>query len=190
MKKSVIPILLLVSIILNLVLFQELHLQRQEPPPVSIDTTTVENTYIPDSAADSAVIGHQDYILPVSAIKPQVNGKKRPDSGNNRPEIGNIDPVIIPDSCNNDTSNIPLDGDSVTISLPITQKVYRDSSYTAYVSGFDARLDSITIYNKVVTITRQKKPPRFNVGIQAGYGFTPAGFQPYIGVGVSYNLFK
>ena len=31
---------------------------------------------------------------------------------------------------------------------------------------------------------------RWGVGAQAGYGITPAGFQPYLGVGVSFNLFS
>ena len=40
-----------------------------------------------------------------------------------------------------------------TYEVPITQKVYEDSSYTAYVSGFHANLDSITIRNKIITNT-------------------------------------
>lgn len=81
--------------------------------------------------------------------------------------------------------------DSVDVELPIEQKVYGDSTYKAWVSGFDARLDSIKIYQptKYITITTKQKPSRWNVGIQGGVGITPKGVQPYIGVGVSYKLF-
>lgn len=81
--------------------------------------------------------------------------------------------------------------DSVEVELPIEQKVYSDSLYKAWVSGFDARLDSIKLFHptKYITITTKQKPSRWNVGIQGGVGITPKGIQPYIGVGVSYKLF-
>ena len=81
--------------------------------------------------------------------------------------------------------------DSVDVELPISQKVYEDSLYRAWVSGFDARLDSIKLFQptKYITITTKQKTSRWNVGIQGGVGITPKGVQPYIGVGVSYRLF-
>lgn len=81
--------------------------------------------------------------------------------------------------------------DSAVVELPIEQKVYGDSTYKAWVSGFDARLDSIKLFQptKYITITTKQKPSRWNVGIQGGVGITPKGIQPYIGVGVSYKLF-
>lgn len=84
--------------------------------------------------------------------------------------------------------------DSVDVLVPITQKVYEDSTYRAYVSGFNASLDSIFVHRRTEYITSTKvvksKPKRFSIGVQAGYGITPKGFQPYIGVGVSVNLFN
>ena len=71
-------------------------------------------------------------------------------------------------------------------------KEYKDSNYTAYISGIDARMDSIFVYPKniyterIETRTIRIKPKRWNVGLQAGYGMTPKGFTPYIGLGVSY----
>lgn len=81
--------------------------------------------------------------------------------------------------------------DSAVVELPIEQKVYGDSTYKAWVSGFDARLDSIKLFQptKYITITTKQKPSRWNVGLQGGVGITPKGIQPYIGVGVSYKLF-
>lgn len=81
--------------------------------------------------------------------------------------------------------------DSVLVEVPITSKVYEDSTYKAYVSGYLPRLDSIHIYNKERTITIRQQSYRrqiFGVGIQAGYGYTIHGFSPYIGAGVSINL--
>ena len=77
--------------------------------------------------------------------------------------------------------------DSVKVHLPITQKCYRDSTYTAWVSGYHPRLDSIHIYRPTITITTTKQP-KFTYGIQAGYGITPKGFQPYLGVGIGYTF--
>nr|DAI30105.1 MAG TPA: hypothetical protein [Caudoviricetes sp.] len=81
-----------------------------------------------------------------------------------------------------------------SVFLPITQKTYhKDSSYTAWVSGYCPNLDSIHVYNrtiiKTITITKSKKEKRFGVGLQAGYGFGKNGATPYIGVGVQYRLF-
>ena len=38
------------------------------------------------------------------------------------------------------------------------------------------------------TIGKQK-PKRWGIGVQGGVGITPKLVQPYIGIGVSYNLF-
>lgn len=77
--------------------------------------------------------------------------------------------------------------DSVRVHLPITQKCYRDSTYTAWVSGYQPNLDSIHIYRPTIIITTTKKP-KFTYGIQVGYGITPKGLQPYLGVGIGYTF--
>ena len=78
--------------------------------------------------------------------------------------------------------------DTVPVLVPIVQKVYADSTYTAWVSGYRARLDSIAVYRQTQTITVRQKPRRWSIGLQAGYGLTPQGPQPYVGVGVTYRL--
>lgn len=89
----------------------------------------------------------------------------------------------------------PICIDSSDINIPITQKQYCDSTYTAWVSGYEPSLDSIRVYARkdVVTINKIiKKPPnRFVVSFNVGYGLTPQnGLQPYIGIGVGYKLFS
>ena len=81
--------------------------------------------------------------------------------------------------------------DSVEVVVPITQRVYGDSLYRAYVSGYRPRLDSIFVYPRTsyITTTVKEKPKRWGIGLQAGYGYSPGrGMSPYLGIGVSYNF--
>lgn len=85
--------------------------------------------------------------------------------------------------------------DTIQVDMPVTQKRYEDSTYTAWVSGYEPSLDSIRVYARkdVVTINKIiKEPPnRFVVSFNVGYGLTPQnGLQPYIGIGVGYKLFS
>lgn len=93
-----------------------------------------------------------------------------------------------------DTMFVPYavtERDTIIIELPREQKVYRDSSYTAYVSGYRPALDSLSIVQRSVTIEHtitENRRPWLSAGVQAGYGITPKGHQPYLGVGVQMNL--
>lgn len=81
--------------------------------------------------------------------------------------------------------------DSVFVEVPIEQKVYSDSNYTAWVSGYRPRLDSIKITHTEVSyklVNNSKGSKRLYLGIQVGYGITPRGMQPYLGLGVSYKF--
>lgn len=83
--------------------------------------------------------------------------------------------------------------DSAFVSLPIRQKVYEDSLYRAYISGYEAQLDSIHLFPRTVTVTHTtttiKPPRRWTVSVQGGVGITPKGVLPYVGVGASYTIF-
>lgn len=89
-----------------------------------------------------------------------------------------------------DSATKQLRSDSVKVQIPISQKVYEDTLYRAYISGYEPKLDSITIKQKTTYITHtiRDKESRFRIGLQAGYGLTPKGMQPYVGVGLSYRL--
>lgn len=71
-------------------------------------------------------------------------------------------------------------------------KQYQDSVLTAQVSGINAHLDwyKVSIPTTVQTITNTvyKEPLKWSVGLQAGYGITPKGFQPYLGIGLQYRI--
>ena len=66
--------------------------------------------------------------------------------------------------------------DSIEVPIPIEQKRYEDSLYTAWVSGFRPALDSIRLHQPeiVTTITETivKKAPRFSVGLSVGPGIS------------------
>lgn len=85
--------------------------------------------------------------------------------------------------------------DSTDVLIPITQRIYKDSTYKVYISGYKPNLDSLFIYprREIITIRKPVKPKRWGVGVHAGYGIslkeTPQ-FIPYVGIGISYNLFN
>ena len=64
--------------------------------------------------------------------------------------------------------------DSIQVPLPIIQKRYDDSLYTAWVSGFQPALDSILLHQREITTTITKtivkKAPRLSVGLSVGPG--------------------
>ena len=73
--------------------------------------------------------------------------------------------------------------------------IYKDSTYMAVVGGIKPYLKSIEIYPKTIyvnnnTTTTIKVRSRFGLGVQAGYGYGRNGLQPYVGVGVQYNLIQ
>lgn len=86
--------------------------------------------------------------------------------------------------------------DSIEVPIPVVQKRYDDSLYTAWVSGFEPNLDSIRLYQPeiVTTVTKTvvKPSPLITFGIQAGAGWGVFHRQPdlYIGVGGQINLWR
>ena len=86
--------------------------------------------------------------------------------------------------------------DSIDVPIPIEQKRYEDTLYTAWVSGYRPALDSILIHQREITTTITKtivKPaPRLSVGIQTGAGVGLLQHRPdiYLGVGLSYRLWS
>ncbi|MBW9277406.1 DUF6808 domain-containing protein [Bacteroides fragilis] len=93
-------------------------------------------------------------------------------------------PIFVGDS---------LEVDSVPVVLPIEKKEYKTNEYRAVISGFHPNLDFIETYIKsqIVTVTSiNRRRKRFGLGVQAGYGFSGNKASPYIGVGVSCNLWE
>lgn len=78
------------------------------------------------------------------------------------------------------------------------QKVYsRDSLYRVWISGYEAELDSIEYYQKVITVsdttfiyketTLQKKQSPWSLGVTFGLAATQHGIGPGVTLGVTYT---
>ena len=76
---------------------------------------------------------------------------------------------------------------------------WKDSLSDVYASGIDVNVDSVLHYvpMKVVTETTEiiiKMKPKWSIGVHAGYGAFANNGQiatsPYVGLGISYNLFS
>jgi len=88
--------------------------------------------------------------------------------------------------------------DTLFMALPREQKEYSDTTYHAWVSGYQPALDSIVVnqLTKYVTttITMPEKKKRWAIGATAGYGATlddkRVVLSPYIGIGITYVLFS
>ena len=86
--------------------------------------------------------------------------------------------------------------DSIEVPVPIMQKRYDDSLYTAWVSGFEPNIDSLQLHQPeiITTITKTivKPSPLITVGIQTGggYGVFNRQFDMYVGVGAQINLWR
>lgn len=130
------------------------------------------------AATDSVVIRYVTRRLPVVR-----------DTSGLDPDIDCVVDTIYLDSIER------AERDSADVVVPLVQKRYVGDLYTAYVSGYEARLDSIHFARERTTVIRtqtvvKRKHWGYSVGIQAGYGITAHGFSPYAGVGFTagYNF--
>ena len=81
--------------------------------------------------------------------------------------------------------------DTVTVSLPFVQKQYKDSSYSAWISGYEPSLDSIRVFPKTTIIRESKvvrqKDRRWGVFGGVGIGVSDR-ITPCVGVGIGYRI--
>lgn len=78
--------------------------------------------------------------------------------------------------------------DTIYVPVPITQKEYMTADYRAWVSGYNAALDSIDVFPKTVYINKKTSPRRWGLGVSAGYGIGRSGLSPCLAVGVYYRI--
>ena len=98
------------------------------------------------------------------------------------------------------TDIMPQTDTVITVSVPIEQKEYGDSTYHAWISGYEPKLDSIAVYNKTIVdehtvVVHEYQPAKhWSLGIQAGIGIGVTDNKmtatPYIGLGLTYKLFE
>lgn len=85
--------------------------------------------------------------------------------------------------------------DTLLVEVPVEQKRYDDSLYTAWVSGYQPALDSIQLHQPTIveTVTRTivKPAPRLSIGPSVGAGVSITGtprLGVYAGFTVQYRL--
>ena len=164
MKK--LPWILLVILSVALMFSINRNAQLTNYHNVYTDTLTVRDTlrYYVTIPRDSLVVRYKYVTLPV--VKDTTN-----------------------QTTDKDVAKQPKD--SATVSVPISQQKYETDAYTAWVSGYEARLDSCWVYPKTTTITKiqSPKPQKWGLGVQLGVGACKTQLSPYIGIGISYNIF-
>lgn len=172
-----------------------------------IDTLTVYDTVRVEIPApqEEKPLGSVTAKLPVSITKVSENERKLQETVQMlRDSLANFG-KSVPPAADDKEDNFPNKSeqkstliselktqDSVTVQIPITQRVYETDRYRAVVSGYQPSLDDLLIYQPSQVVRIKDKPKRWGIGVQVGYGMTVKGtpqFAPYIGVGVSYNLF-
>lgn len=172
------------------------HHLRNDKGKVTVDTVTVRDTVriTEPRAADSVVTGviQVPVVLPTEPTVPKA-------------KIEVFEPCRLSEVMDGHTGN---DGDSkaqeigkfarkdtVWAVVPRTQKRYEDSTYMAWISGYEPRLDSIEVYQKTTVVTKsvegRVKSKRFNVGLTGGFGYGVFTRKPdvWVGVGCTWRMF-
>ena len=170
--EKVMTILCVILLILIGILIGQKHRQKLpvEPPEIKVDSLFIRDT--------------NSFTEPQKEPSPDVLIKEIPV------------PVYVADSSAidsllNECARLERISDSLQLVLLRVQRHYSDSTFDAWVSGIDPRLDSIKTYQTNIVITKEIpviKKTRWGLGVQAGVGAGKGGLTPYLGVGVSYNL--
>lgn len=84
--------------------------------------------------------------------------------------------------------------DSVPVVVPITERVYKDRTYTAVVSGYDPKLVSLDIYSEKSVVHHSsvvyKQPPiALTIGPYFGYGNKGFNYGIALQLGIPVNRF-
>lgn len=180
MKKTIVilSLLLIVSLLFNYIQFMDAR-DQQRDEKVEVKKETKVETKEEKHVSPEPVISE---VTEKISVKKPVFTQNLEETYGNDAKSDSI-PEISPEELITETDS--------TYEIPITQKVYSDSSYTAYISGYHARLDSIFVRHQIInnnitkTITKKK---RWTFGLQAGVYATPKGIQPGIGIGASCNI--
>lgn len=172
------------------------HHSRDGKGKVTVDTVTVRDTVRQTMpvAKDSVVTGviRVPVALPTEPTVPKAEIEVF--------EPSRLSEVLDGHAVNKGGSEAQETGktartDTVWAVVPRTQKRYVDSTYMAWISGYEPRLDSIEVYQKTVVVTKRVegrvKNRRFNVGLTGGFGYGVFTRKPdvWVGVGCTWRMF-
>lgn len=159
--------------------------EKSENRTVKIDTTYVEVNHVAPTPSAEKKVDVISVPFKISTANPQ-------EPAIPQTEIDVIDPATL-DSLFRATCDTTISVDTVRkeVMIPITQKEYKDSDYVAWVSGYRAKLDSIQVYRKTITVTKAQtvtKRNPFSLGIIGGVGYGVITRKPDIFVGVGGSI--
>ena len=166
---------LIAGIVLGNVVFWTNRCSKPVIESVERDTVVVYDTiphYYP-VPKDSAVVKYVTKVLPV-----------RPDTHHFADTSKMIDGNNVSNSVSSVSNSVT---DSVAVVVPITSKHYSCKDYDAWVSGYEANLDSIKVYQRTEYITERvtisKPPNKWELDAMAGidYDVTSQHYSPYAG---------
>lgn len=100
-----------------------------------------------------------------------------------------VDSVLVP------VADSVMVHDTLYVILERERVTWRDSLCEVYASGVMVNVDSVKHFTQYELVTIETKVPvkvktRWGLGVQTGIGKGKDGLSPYVGLGVSYNLFS
>lgn len=193
MKRTLLIAIIIAAVAFTVGLYVGRGGRQANVPDGTTETTETIIDTITDRApklhAERATGGYGRYILPTSYFVGGVESRQQIEE--RYESRGDSDRVHEHDT--GAGGEPPCSPDSAIVELPTIQRHYADGRYEAWVSGpIDPRLDSVRVFAPTSIITKRewKPPKRWHVGVTAGYGYGAKGFQPYIGVGITYSIFS
>ncbi len=139
--------------------------RRCHPHDAGRTASRVDTVWVRDTVRDTVLVPVERFVVRVDTVW----------VGTPTADLGN---VVAPDS--------------VQVALAVERAVYSTADYRAVVEGFRPSLVEMEIYRNTARITKETTrtlaPGRWSAGLQAGWGITPRGFAPYLGVGIQYRL--
>ena len=176
MKRDWLWVVLIVLVLLN-VLLAGRAAKTGPTEVVRADTIVVRDTVrmVEARVVKEEVVRYDTVFFPVvehSELKSEPKG-----------ELKNI-PI-----CNESDSTSNLSRDSAKVVVPITERIYEDSTYRAVVRGYNPELVSLDMYLKEIyfpKIVEKKVKPKVVVsaGVYGGFGVKGADYGLGISVGV------
>lgn len=158
MKKTLVILIMLLTAALVFSIHRNMRLSNYSN--TYTDTITVKDTipYLVPEPYDSVVIKYQYISIPANPDTPT-------------------------DSA--DIQIIESDSDSIKITIPITQHRYEGKDYMAWISGYEAKLDSIWVFASTTTITKPSvNTAKLKIDAYTGFMLADRHITPYINIGI------
>lgn len=161
MKEEIFDIILL-FIGLALIAFGLYHIKpNEEPQQIVVDH------YIDRIKTDTVWIDHYDTLIYYHQDTVWENGE-----------------IVIVE----DTVEVPVPISNHLFDTILCQGDTIKTEIKGFLSGYKPSLEQLSVHTEIMQQRPNFKPSRWSIGVQLGYGLTPKGFQPYLGLGIGYKI--